>query len=111
AGYDNSWNGRNGIRQSGRIDSGALVTANDYAFESNQNDITLNLLGSVSLTDATNSLTWTNLYVRNTTKEARSEAGFDDASGGQRRTDNTEWYVRQLFSTQLAGEHEFGSAG
>jgi outer membrane receptor protein involved in Fe transport len=111
AGYDNSWTGRNGVRQSGRIDSGVLVTANDYRFESNQNDIGLNLLGSVSLTDDSNTLTWTNLYVRNTTKEARSEAGFDDLSGGVLRVDATEWYVRQLFSTQLAGEHEFGAAG
>lgn len=111
AGYDNSWNGRSGVRQTGRIDSGALITANDFGFESNQNDLTLNLLGSVSLTGESSTITWTNLYVRNVTKEARTEAGFDDASGGQRRTDYTEWFVRQLFSTQLAGEHEFGAAG
>lgn len=111
AGYDNSWNGRSGVRQTGRIDSGALITANDFGFESNQNDLTLNLLGSVSLTGESSTVTWTNLYVRNVTKEARTEAGFDDASGGQRRTDYTEWFVRQLFSTQLAGEHEFGEAG
>jgi outer membrane receptor protein involved in Fe transport len=111
AGYDNSWNGRSGVRQTGRVSSGALIVANDYDFQSNQNDVTLNLLGSVSLTGDTNTLTWTNLYVRNVTKEARTEAGFDDGSGGQRRTDYTEWFVRQLFSTQLAGEHEFGEAG
>lgn len=111
AGYENSWTGRQGVRQSGRIDSGALVVANDFGFESNQNDLSLNLLGAVSLTGDAHTLKWTNLYVRNVTKEARSEAGFDDASGGQRRTDNTEWFVRQLFSTQLAGEHTFGAAG
>jgi TonB-dependent receptor len=111
ASYDNSWEGRNGVRQTGRIDAGQLVTANDYGFESNQNDLTLNFLGALSLTSDTNTLKWTNLYVRNVTKEARSEAGFDDGSGGQRRTDYTEWFVRQLFSTQLAGEHTFGGAG
>lgn len=111
ASYDNSWEGRSGIRQTGRIDSGALVTANDYGFQSNQNDLTLNFLGALSLTSDTSTVKWTNLYVRNVTKEARSEAGFDDASGGQRRTDHTEWFVRQLFSTQLAGEHTFGGAG
>ncbi|WP_240811768.1 TonB-dependent receptor domain-containing protein [Brevundimonas sp. M20] len=111
ASYDNKWTGRRGDRQSGRIDAGELVTANDFDFESNQNDLTLNFLGAVSLTSDTNTLKWTNLFVRNVSKEARSEAGFDDASGGQRRTDHTEWFVRQLFSTQLAGEHTFGSAG
>jgi len=111
ASYDNKWSGRRGVRQTGRIDGGDFVTANDFAFQSNQNDLTLNFLGALSLTSDTNTLKWTNLYVRNVTKEARSEAGFDDGSGGQRRTDNTEWFVRQLFSTQLAGEHTFGGAG
>ena len=111
ASYDNKWTGREGVRQSGRIDAGQLITANDYAFQSNQNDLTLNFLGALSLTSDTNTLKWTNLYVRNVTKEARSEAGFDDGSGGQRRTDNTEWFVRQLYSTQLAGEHTFGAEG
>ncbi len=111
ASYDNKWTGRQGVRQSGRIDAGQLITANDYAFQSNQNDLTLNFLGALSLTSDTNTLKWTNLYVRNVTKEARSEAGFDDGSGGQRRTDNTEWFVRQLYSTQLAGEHTFGAEG
>jgi outer membrane receptor protein involved in Fe transport len=111
ASYDNKWSGRRGVRQTGRLDSGALVTANDFDFQSNQNDLTLNFLGALSLTSDTNTVKWTNLYVRNVTKEARSEAGFDDGSGGQRRTDNTEWFVRQLFSTQLAGEHTFGGSG
>lgn len=110
AGYDNSWTGREGVRQTGRIDNGVLVVANDYDFESNQNDIGLNFLGGLSLTGDTSTLKWTNLYIRNVTKEARSEAGFDDASGGIRRTDYTEWFERQLFSTQLAGEHAFGDA-
>jgi TonB-dependent receptor len=111
AGYDNSWTGRNGVRQTGRIDNGVLVVANDYGFESNQNDIGLNFLGGLSLTTDTSTLKWTNLYIRSVTKEARSEAGFDDLSGGILRVDATEWFVRQLFSTQLAGEHEFGAAG
>ena len=111
ASYDNSWTGRRGVRQTGRIDGGALVVANDMEFESNQNDLSLNFLGGLSLINESNSVKWTNLYVRNVTKEARSEAGFDDASGGQRRTDYTEWFERQLFSTQLAGEHEFGGQG
>ncbi|MBX3476249.1 MAG: TonB-dependent receptor [Brevundimonas sp.] len=107
AGYGNNWSTRQGDRQSGRIDAGQLVLANDFDFMSTQNDIQLNALASLSLANENNTLRWTNLIVRNTTKEARSQYGFDDASGGQRRTDYTEWFVRQLFSTQLAGEHDF----
>ena len=111
AGYDNSWKGREGIRQSGRIDSGKLVLADDYDFRSNENNIGLNLFGSLSLENENNTVKWTNLFVRNVTKEARSVEGIDDL-GGQafRRTDYTEWFARQLFTTQLAGEHSLGEA-
>jgi len=104
AGYDNSWRGREGVRQSGRIDAGNLVVGNDFDFQSNQNDIKLNALGAFSLTNEFNTLKWTNLYVRSVTKEARSTQGQQDSSGFL-RTDNTEWFQRELFSSQLAGEH------
>ena len=107
AGYGNSWSTRQGDRQSGRIDAGNFILADDFDFISTQNDIKLNALAGFSLTGENHTLRWTNMFVRNTTKEARTQAGFDDASGGQRRTDYTEWYVRQLFSSQLAGEHDF----
>jgi hypothetical protein len=110
AGYDNSWKGREGIRQTGRVETGELIVANDYSFRSNQNDIGLNFFGGVSLENALGEIKWTNLYVRSVTKEARSEEGFDDASGGFRRTDYTEWFQRELFSTQLAGEHDIGES-
>ncbi len=68
----------------------------------------LNLLGGLSLSGQDHKIKWTNLYVRNTTKEARSRVGPDfDAGGSILRDDYTEWFVRQLFSTQLAGEHAF----
>ncbi|MFN3877093.1 MAG: TonB-dependent receptor domain-containing protein [Brevundimonas sp.] len=110
AGYDNSWKGRQGVRQSGRIDSGQLVLADDYVFRSNENNIGLNLFGSLSLANDDNEIKWTNFYVRNVTKEARSVAGFDDLGGGAyRRTDYTEWFARQLFTTQLSGDHTAGA--
>jgi outer membrane receptor protein involved in Fe transport len=109
AGYDNDWRMRNGVQQEGRIDAGALVVSSDYAYQSNQNDIGLNFLGTVSLQREDHELKWTNFYVRNVTKEARSRVGYNDLAGGVVRDDYTEWYVRQLFSSQLAGEHFFGA--
>ena len=44
----------------------------NYAYDSTQNDVQLNFLGGLSLTGENHELKWTNLYVRNTTKEARS---------------------------------------
>ena len=114
AGYDNSWRTRVGVREQGQFQGDVLVPVTSYATESNQNDVQLNLLTSMSLTRQDHEVKWTNLYVRNTSKEARTEAGPDfDAGGSVIRNDYTEWFVRQLFSTQLAGEHYFadGSIG
>ncbi|MGA0545618.1 TonB-dependent receptor domain-containing protein [Brevundimonas sp. VNH65] len=108
AGYDNSWQTRQGQQQEGQFSGDVLVPVTDYAFRSTQNDVQLNLLAGLSLTGEFHTLKWTNFYVRNTTKAARSKAGPDfDAGGSILRTDYTEYFVRDLFSTQLAGEHEF----
>ena len=57
AGYDNAWRGRQGVRQSGRIDTpGSIIRANDYVFQSNENNIGLNLFGSLSLENENNEL-------------------------------------------------------
>lgn len=108
AGYGNSWTSRQGVQQEGRVDAGVLTPSADFAFASTQNDIALNLMGGLSLTGENHTLKWTNLYVRNTTKEARTRQGFNALSGNVVRDDYTEWFVRQLFSTQLTGEHSFG---
>ncbi|WP_292071176.1 TonB-dependent receptor domain-containing protein [Brevundimonas sp. UBA7534] len=108
AGYDNSWRAREGVQEEGQFQGDELVPVSTYAVQSNQNDIRLNLLGGLSLSTDDHEVKWTNLYVRNTTKEARSTAGPDfDAGGGIIRNDYTEWFVRQLFTSQLAGEHHF----
>ncbi len=107
AGYSNDWTYRSGRREEGTFQGDVLVPYVTRDFESNQNDIRLNLLGSLSLVNENNELKWTNFYVRSVTKKARSEAGYDGFAGGVLRSDFTEWFERQLFSTQLTGEHDF----
>jgi outer membrane receptor protein involved in Fe transport len=108
AGYSNSWATRNGVQEEAQFSGAVLVPVTSKAFESNQNDIQLNFLGGLSLVTDNSDYRWTNFYVRNVTKEARISVGPDfDAGGEIQRTDFTEWYERQLFSTQLSGEHEF----
>ncbi len=108
AGYDNSWTTRQGFQEEGQFSGSNIVASTSYAFDSTQNDVQLNLLGGLSLSGLDHEVKWTNFYVRNTTKEARSRVGPDfDAGGSILRDDYTEWFVRQLFSTQLSGEHEF----
>lgn len=108
AGYSNSWTTRNGVQEEAQFSGAVLVPVTSKAYESNQNDIQLNFLGGLSLVTDNSEYRWTNFYVRNVTKEARISVGPDfDAGGEVQRTDFTEWYERQLFSSQLAGEHEF----
>lgn len=112
AGYDNSWRIRDGFQEEAQFSGAILVPSTSYRVVSTQNDIRLNLLGGASLKGNDYEVQWTNLYVRSTTKEARSEEGPDfDAGGSVIRNDYTEWFVRQLFTTQLAGEHYFGDEG
>lgn len=109
AGYDNSWHARQAIQQEGQFQGDKLEARSTYDVTSNQNDIRLNLLGGLSFSNEDHEVKWTNLYVRSTTKEARSAAGPDfDAGGSIIRNDYTEWFVRQLFTTQLAGQHALG---
>lgn len=108
AGYSNSWSTRNGVQEEAQFSGAVLVPVTSKAFESNQNDIQLNFLGGLSLITDNSDYRWTNFFVRNVTKEARISVGPDfDAGGEVQRTDYTEWYERQLFSSQLSGEHEF----
>ena len=108
AGYSNNWTFRHGFQQEGQFSGAVLVPTTNKAFESNQNDVQLNFLGGLSLTTDQHDFKWTNFFVRSTTKEARSSVGPDlSVGGGILRDDYTEWFVRQLYSTQLTGEHEF----
>ena len=70
-----AWKTREGVRQTGRLDAGNLVLANDFGFQSTQNDIGLNFLGGLSLVNGDHEIKWTNLYVRNVTKEATTVPG------------------------------------
>lgn len=108
AGYDNQWRQRRGIQEEGQFSGAVLVPSTTYEVESGQNDIQWNLLTSLSLSRTDHEVKWTNFFIRTTTKEARTEEGPDfDAGGSVIRNDYTEWFVRELFTTQLAGEHTF----
>jgi len=108
AGYGNSWETRRGFQEEAQFSGDVIVPVTSKAFESTQNDIQLNLLGGLSLSNPDHQVRWTNFFVRNTTKEARVSAGPSLNRGGAIvRDDYTEWFVRQLFSSQLSGDHFF----
>ncbi len=108
AGYDNSWTTRRGKQQEGIVENGVISPRTDYDFVSTQNDVVLNGLLGLGAEWGGNKVTLTNLYVHSTSKEARSRAGNDELAGADVRDDFTEWFERELRSTQLDGQHEFG---
>ena len=108
ASYSNSWDTRQATQQEGQFSAGVLIPASNKVVDSTRNDVQLNFLGGLSLSGENHELKWTNFYVRNTTKEARSRSGPDfDAGGDVVRDDHTEWFVRELFTSQLTGAHTF----
>lgn len=108
AGYESKWQTREGKQQEGIVENDVIEVRTDYDFESTQNDVTYNALLGLGTEWGDHEVRWTTLYVGATTKEARSRAGNDELAGAEVRDDYTEWFERELFNTQVTGEHAFG---
>ena len=114
AGYDNSWQTKQGLQQSGRFGTDAqgnqlLVVADDLQFISTQNDVRWHGLLGAGVEWDDNEVKFTSLMIRNTTKEARRTEGVVAQFGLPQRQDFLEWFERQMWTNQLSGKH--GMAG
>jgi outer membrane receptor protein involved in Fe transport len=104
-GFSNKWRTRDTIQQTpGSADLSALE--NDFRRVITDNRIVVNALVGYALEWGENKLRWTNIYIRDTLKQARLGIG-------SKRTTNptatflqqdTAWFERQLVDTQLVGE-------
>ncbi len=100
-GYSNDWSTREGIRNVGSTRF------------STQNSIGTNFLGTIGadLFDD-HQIKGTVLAVRSTEKEARTIDSFiEDQDRGFVRSDSLEWFERQVWTTQIQGEHYFDNLG
>jgi outer membrane receptor protein involved in Fe transport len=114
-GFSNSWQTRGGLQQvaAGITPVDGRDTLNpdiDYRFLSTENRIVVNGLLGFGLQVGEHQLRWTNLYIRDTLKEARIQAGTNQINVGSDPVNigNTAWFERQLLDTQLVGELDFG---
>lgn len=107
-GYDRSWETKRAVQQAGVVSLGGLSVTEDLISNSSEMDVEWHGLASVALDLDAHKFQWTNFYVRNVTKEARSVEGESTLSSNFIRDDYTAWYERELFNTQLTGAHEFG---
>jgi TonB-dependent receptor len=107
-GYDRGWTTQRAIQQAGVVSLGGLSVTEDLRSSTTEMDVEWHGLASVALDLDAHKFQWTNFYVRNVTKEARSVEGESSAASNYIRDDYTAWYERELFNTQLTGAHEFG---
>ncbi|MAK83061.1 TonB-dependent receptor [Phenylobacterium sp.] len=107
-GYDRGWTTQRAIQQAGVVSLGGLSVTEDLRSNTTEMDVEWHGLASVALDLDAHKFQWTNFYVRNVTKEARSVEGESSAASNYIRDDYTAWYERELFNTQLTGAHEFG---
>ncbi|PKP83487.1 MAG: TonB-dependent receptor [Alphaproteobacteria bacterium HGW-Alphaproteobacteria-18] len=104
-GYSNDWRTRNGRQEVGEINGGILGATSTYDYLTTEQNIGWDGLFGAGLDFGDDKFSWTNLYIRRTTKQASIREGYDDLASRDVRDDRTGWYERELYSTQLNGEH------
>ncbi|MBY9067682.1 TonB-dependent receptor [Hyphomonas sp. WL0036] len=104
-GYSNDWRTRNAVQEYGEISGGELIAASQYEYVSTEQNVGWDALFGAGLDFGDDKINWTNLYIRRTTKQAYIRQGYNDLASRDVRSDRTAWYERELYSTQLNGEH------
>ncbi|MDZ4762242.1 MAG: TonB-dependent receptor plug domain-containing protein [Alphaproteobacteria bacterium] len=108
AGYSNDWTTRDGVRQVATVAGNRAVAGDDFNFTSTTNSVGWDGLLTAGVAFGEHSINLTNLYVRRTTKQAQEQFGFNLGNGNFLLNERTGWYERQLWSSQLAGDFDFG---
>jgi outer membrane receptor protein involved in Fe transport len=105
AGYGHSWRTKDNIEQSA-ADADLAVLDKDYRQVSTENRVVINgLLGLGYEFGEGNKLRWTNLIIRDTLKRTSLSEGKQNSQrpGRDFLEQETGWYERQVWSTQLSG--------
>jgi hypothetical protein len=102
-GFDNKWRTRDNTEQTpASADLSFLAT--DYRAVATENRAVTNAMLGFGFENGPNRLRWTNLYVHDTLKRTSLAQGINSQNPGKElRKQDTGWYERGLFSTQLTG--------
>lgn len=108
-GYSNTFRTRSIIQQDSVTEEGAL--RNDFRTLLTDNRIIGNALIGLGYSFDESTIRWTNVYIRDVLKQARGSAAevYNNASG-LRFQQNTNWFERQLFESQVVGEFRMSDA-
>ncbi len=104
-GYSNGWKSRDGRQEIGEVNGQVLEALSSYDYLQTDQNIGLDGLLGFGLDFGDDKFDWTNLYIRKTTKQTFAREGFDGLQAAQVRDERTAWYERELYSTQLNGQH------
>lgn len=111
-GFSNSWRTRDAIQQFAIDNDGGL--SKDFRTVTTDNRVVVSGLLGLGAEFGAHKLRLTNVYLHDTVKQASIGTGgqgnvFDVVNGKQPFLDqNTAWFERQLFNSQLAAELRFG---
>ena len=105
-GISNKWRTRDITQQSAASET---VLARDFRRVNTDNRIVVNGLVGFGLEFGEHQIRWTNLFIRDTVKQTRLGLGTIDQLGASSIVQqDTAWYERQLFDTQVVGEFQIG---
>lgn len=117
ASYNSTWRTRDILQQTS---ADAALDPVQTSFQSvvTDNRVLVNGLFGLGIEFGDHAIRWTNLFIRDTLKQARLAAGSNVNVAPQDPNlppsiieQNTYWFERQLIDTQLVGEFQFGDFG
>lgn len=108
AGYSNRWTSRDTIQQNS-FSSDLSTLESDFQRVSTQQRVVVNGLFGLGLEFGRNRVRWTNLYIRDTIKQARLGLGRRQGGTADFMQQDTRWFERQLIDSQVVGEFEIAS--
>lgn len=104
-GYSNRWTSRESINQTS-LQSDLSLVDSDFRRVQTDNRLVLNGLLGAALEFGDNKIRWTNVYVHDTVKNTRLAIGNRNQTSVDFMGQNTAWFERSLFDTQLVGEFQ-----
>ena len=103
AGYSDKFTTRDALQQSSLSADLSTIESSFRQVNTNQQVVVNGLVG-LGLEFGSNKIRWTNLFIRDTIKQARIALGNRQQTSVDFMQQRTAWYARQLFDTQLVGE-------
>lgn len=109
AGINNKWRTRDSLQQTSLEKDLSGDPQTSYHRVTTDNRVVVNGLLGLGLEVGDHKLRFTNLLIRDTLKQAKLAVGTDrNQSDRDIMKQDTAWYERQLFSSQMVGEFLFG---